>query len=66
MLNNVVFAYLFDDFMRSVKPWLEELLDNDYRVILYDGQIDVVLPYPLTVNMVKVSIIIPYNEISLC
>ena len=49
-----VYEYLYDDIIKSVRPWVEELLDNDYRVILYNGQLDIICAYPLTINFVKV------------
>lgn len=33
--NWMVFIALLNDFPLSVKPWLEELLDNDYGVLSY-------------------------------
>lgn len=47
-----VYNKLFDDMPKSVAPWLEVLLDN-YRVLLYSGQLDIIVAYPLTVNFVK-------------
>lgn len=43
---------LMNDFMQSVKPWVETLLDN-YRVLFYNGQLDIIVAYPLTVNFLK-------------
>ncbi|CAG9764019.1 unnamed protein product [Ceutorhynchus assimilis] len=43
---------LREDVMRSVAPWISELLDN-YRVLFYNGQLDVIVAYPLTVNFLK-------------
>lgn len=51
-----VYTYLYDDIMKSVRPWVEELLDNDYRVLLYNGEMDIICAYPLTLNFVKVNI----------
>lgn len=61
-ISMTVFLSLFDDFMKSVKPWVEELL-NDYRVVLYNGQLDIVVPYRLTVNYVKVSTIFAIRKV---
>lgn len=44
---------LREDFMQSVKPWIEVLLEN-YKVLVYNGQLDVIVPYPLTVNYLSV------------
>ena len=35
-----------------VKPWLEELLDADYKVLIYNGQLDIIIANTLTTNMV--------------
>ena len=48
--------YLIEDGMKSARPWLEELLDNDYRVLLYSGEMDIICAYPLTINYVKASV----------
>lgn len=50
--NNKVKLLLKQDFMRSVVPWIEELLEF-YTVCMYSGQLDVILPYPLTRNFLK-------------
>ncbi|XP_018596088.1 putative serine carboxypeptidase CPVL isoform X1 [Scleropages formosus] len=39
--------YLLEDVMKTVKPWLAELMDN-YRVLIYSGQLDVIVAAPLT------------------
>lgn len=38
---------LVEDIMQSVKPKVEALLEN-YRVLIYNGQLDIIVPYPLT------------------
>ncbi|KAJ9586802.1 hypothetical protein L9F63_019588 [Diploptera punctata] len=38
------------DKMKSVKPWLEELLEH-YRVLYYSGQLDIIVAYSMSVNM---------------
>ena len=38
------------DQMKSVKPWLEELMEH-YRVLYYSGQLDIVVAYSMSVNM---------------
>lgn len=40
------------DIMKSVAPWISELLSN-FRVLFYNGQLDVIIGYPLTVNFLK-------------
>ncbi|GFT56664.1 probable serine carboxypeptidase CPVL [Nephila pilipes] len=37
------------DVMQSVKPQMAVLMDN-YKVLLYSGQLDLLVPYPLTLN----------------
>ncbi|KAM3964765.1 venom serine carboxypeptidase [Aphomia sociella] len=45
----VVYRKLVPDFMRSAKMWLEELLEN-YRVMLYNGHLDIIVAYHPSVN----------------
>lgn len=40
------------DFVQSVAPWISELLSN-YRVLIYSGQLDIIVAYPLTVNYLR-------------
>ncbi|GAB6021024.1 hypothetical protein CHUAL_003661 [Chamberlinius hualienensis] len=44
---------LEEDTCQSTKPWLEELLDNNYNVLLYNGQLDIICAYYLTLNMIN-------------
>ncbi|XP_038209246.1 venom serine carboxypeptidase-like [Zerene cesonia] len=46
---DVVYRKLVPDFMGSAKPWLEELLEN-YRVMLYNGHLDIIVAYHPSVN----------------
>ncbi|XP_042345213.1 probable serine carboxypeptidase CPVL [Plectropomus leopardus] len=39
--------HLLQDFLKSIKPWLGVLMDN-YRVLMYSGQLDVIVAAPLT------------------
>uniref|UniRef100_A0A8C5PDQ4 Probable serine carboxypeptidase CPVL n=1 Tax=Leptobrachium leishanense TaxID=445787 RepID=A0A8C5PDQ4_9ANUR len=39
--------HLLSDVMQTIKPWLAVLMDN-YRVLLYSGQLDVIVAAPLT------------------
>lgn len=50
--NNKVEDHLMIDELLSVVPKLEVLLDN-YRVLLYNGQLDLICAYPLTMNYVR-------------
>jgi len=44
--------YLIGDWMVSVKPWLEVLLDN-YKVLIYNGQNDIILGAPIVENFLN-------------
>ncbi|XP_063220976.1 venom serine carboxypeptidase-like [Bacillus rossius redtenbacheri] len=46
-------TFLANDTMQSVAPWVEELLDSGYRVVFYNGQLDVVCAYPMAENMFR-------------
>ncbi|XP_069684769.1 venom serine carboxypeptidase-like [Periplaneta americana] len=48
--GSTVRTRMIPDIMVSVRPWLEELLDN-YRVMYYSGQLDIVVAYAFSVNM---------------
>lgn len=39
--------HLLEDVMKSIKPWLGVLMEN-YRVLIYSGQLDVIVAAPLT------------------
>lgn len=43
---------LITDVMQSVAPWISELLSN-YRVLIYNGQLDIIVAYPLTENYLQ-------------
>lgn len=47
--DHTVQVFLFRDMFDSVAPWVETLLDN-YKVLVYNGQLDLLFPYPQTVN----------------
>lgn len=51
--NEIVEINLVSDIMQSVAPWVSELLSH-YRVLIYNGQLDIIVAYPLTVNYLKV------------
>lgn len=44
--------HLKQDVMKSVAPWISELLDH-YDVVIYNGQLDIIVAYPVTVNYLK-------------
>ncbi|KAK4875528.1 hypothetical protein RN001_011950 [Aquatica leii] len=50
--GNEVLRAMKSDFAKSVAPLFTELLDN-YKVLLYNGQLDVIIAYPLTVNFIQ-------------
>lgn len=47
--SNASFVHinLIEDMMRSVKPLVEFLLENNYRVVFYAGQLDLICGYPM-------------------
>jgi len=50
---DIVHEYLTDtDMMRSVIDLLEDLVEH-YRVLTYNGQLDIVVAYPLTENYIQ-------------
>ncbi|BES89977.1 Carboxypeptidase [Nesidiocoris tenuis] len=51
-VDSKVAAYLVNDIMQSVKLWLQTLIEN-YRVLFYSGQLDIIVAYPLTVNFLQ-------------
>eukprot|EP00096_Caligus_rogercresseyi_P005149 TRINITY_DN2008_c0_g1_i2.p1 TRINITY_DN2008_c0_g1~~TRINITY_DN2008_c0_g1_i2.p1 ORF type:complete len:477 (+),score=101.64 TRINITY_DN2008_c0_g1_i2:15-1445(+) len=48
----IVEKHLVNDVMQSVKPLIEKLLDNNYRVMIYNGQTDVIIAWPLTEHFI--------------
>jgi vitellogenic carboxypeptidase-like protein len=48
--GGTVYQLMIPDFMNSVRPWLEEVIEN-YRVLYYSGQMDIIVAYPLTVGL---------------
>ena len=52
--DGVVDTNLANDVMQSVKPWVEELLENDYRILFYSGQLDLTIPYASSLEFIKV------------
>ncbi|XP_067648755.1 probable serine carboxypeptidase CPVL isoform X3 [Haliotis asinina] len=45
--GNAVEKHLMNDVMQSVKPWIATLMDN-YKVLIYNGQLDIIIAVPLT------------------
>lgn len=50
--ENIVEPYLKLDLMKSVAHWVAELLSH-YPILIYNGQLDIVVGYPLTVNYLR-------------
>lgn len=50
--NSKVENNLKEDIMQSVAPWISALLSK-YRVLIYNGQLDIIVAYPLTINYLK-------------
>ncbi|XP_055838252.1 venom serine carboxypeptidase-like [Episyrphus balteatus] len=50
--ENKVEEYLKEDVMDSVAPWVADLL-NYYTVCIYNGQLDIIVAYPMTVNYLQ-------------
>ncbi|KAJ6644320.1 Venom serine carboxypeptidase [Pseudolycoriella hygida] len=50
--ENKVEEHLKNDVMDSVKDWVIELLEH-YKVLIYNGQLDIIVAYPLTENYLK-------------
>nr|XP_018908129.1 PREDICTED: venom serine carboxypeptidase-like [Bemisia tabaci] len=43
------YVFLWNDLMRSVKPWVEELLAAEvFPIMFFSGQLDVIVAYPLS------------------
>lgn len=50
--DNKVAKYLEYDILDSVAPWIAELLTH-YRMMIYNGQLDIICAYPMMVNYLK-------------
>lgn len=50
--DNRVEEHLKEDMMQSVKPWVEVLLEK-YKVLIYNGQLDIIVAYPLTLGFLQ-------------
>ena len=48
-----VFNHLESDIMKSVKPWIEELLQAKYRMLFYNGNFDIIVAAPLTAHFLS-------------
>ncbi|XP_055919853.1 venom serine carboxypeptidase-like [Eupeodes corollae] len=50
--ENIVEKYLKEDVMDSVAHWVAEILEY-YSVCIYNGQLDIIVAYPMTVNYLQ-------------
>lgn len=50
--ENKVELYLLEDVCNSVADWIAELLSH-YPILVYNGQLDIIVAYPLTENYLK-------------
>ncbi|XP_050298927.1 venom serine carboxypeptidase-like [Anthonomus grandis grandis] len=51
-INMDVYNGLFADITKSVAPWVSELLSH-YRVLIFNGQLDIIVGYALTANYLQ-------------
>ncbi|OTF75839.1 serine carboxypeptidase CPVL-like protein [Euroglyphus maynei] len=49
----LVEEHLINDMMASVSSWIEQLLNANYRLMFYSGQLDIIVAAPLTENFLK-------------
>lgn len=47
-----VYEHFKVDIMKSVKPWIEELLEH-YPIVFYSGQLDILVAYPQSENFIQ-------------
>ncbi|CAL1685700.1 unnamed protein product [Lasius platythorax] len=50
--SSTVEEHLKEDFMQSIIVLLKDLLEH-YRVLIYNGQLDIIVAYPLTENYIQ-------------
>ncbi|GAB1860586.1 Carboxypeptidase [Camponotus japonicus] len=50
--TSIVEEHLKEDIMQSIVVLLENLLKN-YRILIYNGQLDIIVAYPLTENYIQ-------------
>jgi len=51
--ESTVLKFMYDDMMKSVRPWVVTLLNSGYKVLFYNGQLDIVVAFPLTDNFLQ-------------
>ena len=59
-IGTLVEMHLKMDMLKSVKPWLAELMNN-YKVLIYTGQLDIIVGLPLTEAMLQT---VPWSGLS--
>eukprot|EP01090_Pellita_catalonica_P014546 TRINITY_DN3741_c0_g1_i1.p1 TRINITY_DN3741_c0_g1~~TRINITY_DN3741_c0_g1_i1.p1 ORF type:complete len:455 (-),score=75.13 TRINITY_DN3741_c0_g1_i1:33-1397(-) len=50
--NATVEKYLIKDWMKSVRKWMPELMDN-YKVLIYNGAVDIILGPPAAEKVIR-------------
>ncbi|RWR99926.1 putative serine carboxypeptidase CPVL-like protein, partial [Dinothrombium tinctorium] len=50
--GEAVERHLLNDIMQSVKPWVAVLMNN-YKTLIYSGQLDIIVAAPLTENFLR-------------
>nr|CAD7431631.1 unnamed protein product [Timema monikensis] len=51
--NYVAMDTMLEELMVSARPKVEELLNNGYRVVFFNGELDIIVGYPLIVNLCR-------------
>lgn len=46
--SRLVFTHMLNDIFNSTKSWIEELLNANYRIIFYNGNLDIIVAATLT------------------
>ncbi|CAG9760640.1 unnamed protein product [Ceutorhynchus assimilis] len=50
--DDIVEENLIEDSVETVAPWISELLSH-YKILIYNGQLDIIVAYPLTLNYLQ-------------
>nr|CAD7612351.1 unnamed protein product [Timema genevievae] len=51
--NYTAMNTMLKELMVSARPKVEELLNNGYRVVFFNGELDIIVGYPLIVNLCR-------------
>ena len=46
--SSLVFSHMFNDIYNSTKPWIEEMLNANVRMMFYNGNLDIIVAATLT------------------